>query len=92
MPTLTATLMHGKRDAEGTYSFDVSDTTAADTPVRIMRAFMEHIQATANVGHIDYEINAAMKNRDKQITTVIGEMVFEAGNREPFTCFIALAP
>lgn len=89
MPRMTAVLMHGERGGEGRYGFEVSEAVAAGPAAGIMHAFMAHLDATADLGHIDYEINAAMKNRDLQITTVIGEMILPGGNRQPFACFIA---
>lgn len=88
MPKMNAVLMHGARGGEGRYSFEVSEATAEGSPVRIMRAFMEHVDATADLGHVDYEINAAMKNRALNITTVIGDMILPGDNRQPFACFI----
>jgi len=86
---MKAVLMHGERGGEGTYRFDLPAEVAAETPVRIMRAFMEHAETRAALGHIDYEINAALKNREHDITTVIGEFVFAPDNRQPFACFIS---
>jgi len=86
---MKAVLMHGDRGGEGIYRFEVPDEVAAASPVRIMRAFMEHAEERAEIGHVDYEINAAMKNREQNVTTVIGEFVFDAGNRQPFAVFIA---
>jgi len=88
---MTAVLMHGERGGEGTYTFDIPDAAAAGTPMRIMRAFMEYAEAHTDIGHIEYEVNAAMKNREHNITTVIGEFLFEGDGRQPFACFIAPA-
>jgi hypothetical protein len=86
---MKAVLMHGARGGEGTYRFDLPRDLVHASPVRIMRAFMEHAETRAALGHIDYEINAALKNREHDITTVIGEFVFGPDNRQPFCCFIA---
>lgn len=91
MAKYTAVLMHGKRSAEGRYEFDGDEKLLDGTPVRIMRAFMDSVEAHSNVGHIDYQINAALKNEQHQIVTVIGEIMFEGGEHQPFTCMISHA-
>ncbi|MDJ1006690.1 MAG: hypothetical protein QNJ13_02605 [Paracoccaceae bacterium] len=88
MKTYHAVLMHGKRGAEGHYDFEAPELLAQASPVRIMRAFMEHIEEHAHVGHIDYEINAAMKNKEAHVVTVLGELHFENDSNQPFVCMI----
>lgn len=88
MKTYTAVLMHGNREGEGRYSFEAPELLSQASPVRIMRAFMEHVEHHAHIGHIDYEINAAMKNREAGVVTVLGELTFENASRQPFVCMI----
>lgn len=88
MRTYHAILMHGNRDSEGRYEFEAPELLAQTSAVRIMQAFMEHVEAQARVGHIDYEINAAMKNEDAGVVTVLGELKFETGSAQPFVCMI----
>lgn len=90
MRTYNAVLMHGKRNSEGRYSFEGPELLAQASPVRIMCAFMEHLEKQAHVGHIDYEINAAMKNREAGVVTVLGELHFENRSTQPFICMIDL--
>ena len=88
MKTYHAVMLHGNRDAEGKYEFQGEDALLDSTPVRIMRKFMEHVEAHAGLGHIDYEINAAMKNSEKGVVTVLGELVFNGNDHQPFVCMI----
>ena len=81
-------LMHGNRGGEGRYEFDGPEDLLMKSPVRVMRAFMESIEAKSAIGFVDYEINAAMKNDRHEITTVIGELVFETDN-QPFMCMVS---
>lgn len=85
-----ATLMHGNRAGEGRYAFEAPELLAQASPVRIMRAFMEYLEEAAHVGHIDYEINAAMKNKDAGVVTVMGVLHFENNSDQPFVCMIEL--
>jgi len=89
MSKYLAVVMHGKRGGEGRYEFEGPDGLLDRTPVRIMRAFMDSIEATNGIGHLDYEINAALKNKQYGIITVIGEVVFEGGDHQPFMCMLS---
>jgi hypothetical protein len=89
MAQFAAVLMHGKRGGEGRYEFAGRDDLLDDTPVRIMRAFMESVEARNGIGHMDYEINAALKNKDHGVVTVIGDIIFDHANRQPFMCMIS---
>jgi len=91
MATYNAVLIHGDRGGEGTHKFEGPDDLMAASPVKVMRAFMEHIDANANLGHIEYEINAAMKNKKVGVVTVLGELGFSEGNQQPFVCMISAA-
>ncbi|MEO0809665.1 MAG: hypothetical protein AAFW82_03305 [Pseudomonadota bacterium] len=89
MAKYIAIFMHGKRSGEGRYEFDGDEKLLENTPVRIMRAFMKHIENQFAIGHIDYQINAAIKNQQQEIVTVIGEIMFESGDHQPFMCMIS---
>lgn len=62
-----------------------------ETPVRIMRAFMDSVEAKNGIVHVDYEINAALKNQQYEIATVIDDLLFEGGDRQPFVCMLSRA-
>jgi len=89
MTKYLAVLMHGRRGTEGRYEFNANDTLLEETPVRIMRTFMDSVEAQSGLGHMDYEINAALKNEKQNIVTVIGEIHFESGDHQPFVCMIS---
>jgi len=89
MAKYVAILTHGRRDGEGRYEFEADEKLLSDTPVRIMRVCMESIENQLQVGHIDYQINAAFKNDKYEIATVIGEIIRENGDHQPFMCMIS---
>lgn len=88
MLTYEAVIMHGSRGGEGRYVFSGPEDLFSQTPVRIMRTLMQHIEEHADIGHVDYEINAALKNDRAQVVTVLGEFHFENDGAQPFTAFI----
>lgn len=81
-------LVHGVSGGEGRYEFEGPDDLLRKTPVRIMRAFMESIEGKDDIGYVDYEINAALKSDRHEITTVIGELVFE-DDTQSFMCMLS---
>lgn len=75
---------------EGEYEFEGRDDLLEDTPVRIVRAFMEHVDKDMFPNaHIDYELNAALKHGHHNVVTAMGSLIFEKGPAVPFTLFIA---
>ena len=84
-----ATIMHGKRDAERTIEFDGPEDLMSHSPMTVMRTFMQYLDDHANIGHIDYEVNAAMKSEKSAVVTVLGELKFASGDHQPFMCMIA---
>ena len=90
MAMYSAVLMHGNRDAEGTYRFEGDDDLMARTPVRVMRAFMDWVGAKDGVGLVDYELNAALKDEKSGTVTASGKLIFDDGI-QPFVCMITKA-
>jgi hypothetical protein len=90
MATFEAVLMHGNRGGEGTYRFDGDDDLMTRTPVRVMRVFMEWVEANAGVGAIDYELNAALKDEKSGTVTALGKLIFD-DSEQPFVCMITRA-
>lgn len=75
---------------EGVYDFEGAADLFSQTPVRIVRAFMEHVDNNLFPAvHIDYEINAAIKHGDHRVVTAMGSLITEHGPGIPFTLFIA---
>lgn len=88
MSKYSAVVMHGKRGGEGNYTFEGPENLLESSPVKVMRAFMESVEAKDGMGFMDYEINAALKNKALGVVTVIGEMKFEKHGDQPFMCMI----
>lgn len=81
--------MHGERGGEGTYLFDANEDLMARSPVQVIRAFMDYLEKSrgGQIGHIDFEINGALKNAELGIVTGMGQLVLEDGS-QPFVVFI----
>jgi len=91
MKRYRAILMHGAHEGEGDYRFEATDDLMDRTPVRVMRAFMESVEKTSGLGHIDYEINAAKRNREHRVVTILGDLIFAENDVKPFMCMISEA-
>lgn len=88
MATYQAVIMHGTRGGEGRYEFSGSPDLFDHTPLDVMRVLMDHIEEQADIGHIRYEANAALKNEQADVITVLGQLHFENDGAQPFMCMI----
>lgn len=91
MARYDAVMMHGNRDAEGTHPFDGPDDLLSHSPATVTRTFMQAMEATSGVGHIDYELNATMKSKDNKIVTALGNLIFHGDDHQPFIVMISAA-
>ncbi|MEL6100618.1 MAG: hypothetical protein AAFV87_05465 [Pseudomonadota bacterium] len=89
MKTYHAVLMHGARGGEGRYDFEGDDDLLDRSPVKVMRACMDAIEERPDINHLDYVINAAMKNDEYRVVTVLGDIAFSEENHQPFVCMIS---
>jgi len=82
MAEYVATIIDGESGGEGRYDFEGPDDLLNQTPVRVVRTFMEHVDKDLFPRQlVDYELNAAFKSPHKQLGSVItamGIMIFEA--------------
>lgn len=87
--TLIATMMSATRSTQEDYVFTVDDDEIwSKTPIKIIRAFAEFVDAKVFPEEmVDFEINASFKNEEHHCVTAMGQMVFERG-RIPFTLMI----
>lgn len=88
MAMYEAVIMHGERGGEGRYEFSASPDLFAGTPSGVLRALMQHVEAEAHIGHIEYEVNAAFKNDRADVVTALGQLHFEHDGAQPFICMI----
>lgn len=90
MATYTAWMVDAETGSEGTYDFEARDDLFDDTPIRIVRVFMEHVDKDIfPAEHVDYEVNAALKHAPHQVVTAMGSLILEKGPSIPFTLFIS---
>ena len=90
MTSYVATMMDAETGAQGTYPFEADAQLFEKTPVRIVRLFMEHVDKDLfPKHHLDYEINACLKSREKRVVTAIGSLHFEHEPASPFMLMIA---
>jgi hypothetical protein len=91
MATYRARMLDGETGSDGTYDFEWQEGLMNETPVRVVRAFFERVDRAAfPTRHVDYEINAALKNRERGIVTCMGSLHFEGGAPPaPFLLMVA---
>ena len=92
MATYRARLIDAVSDGEGVHRFEGPEDLMEDTPVRVVRVFFEHVdRAALPAGHVDWELNAAFKNRERGVVTCMGSFHFDGQPPAPFLLMIAPA-
>jgi acyl CoA:acetate/3-ketoacid CoA transferase beta subunit len=90
MAQYIARLMDAETGAEGKYPFEAGDLLMEESPVRIVRTFMEHVDKKLfPKQHVDYELNAAFKSIKFNVVTALGALEFEDDEPVPFTLMIS---
>ncbi|MDF1750084.1 MAG: hypothetical protein P1V34_14530 [Alphaproteobacteria bacterium] len=91
MAQYTARLMDAKSGNEGVYDFEGPEDLMSQTPIRIVRHFMEYVDRDVlPTQHVDYELNAALKNQQRNVVTAMGNLHFDHGeDPAPFMLMIA---
>ena len=89
MTACIAIVMHGERDAEGRYEFELDGQIETMTPMKVVEQFMEHVDHDLfPKEHVEYECNAAFKSKDRHVVSAIGQMHFTHGAM-PFLMMIS---
>ncbi|MCR9221796.1 MAG: hypothetical protein NXI21_16350 [Alphaproteobacteria bacterium] len=89
MASYTARMMDAVTGGEGRYDFEGPDELLARTPVRVVRAFMEHVDRDLFPRvHIDYELNAAYNDRTRRVVTAMGTLIHDDDPPTPFLVMI----
>ncbi|MEW5420379.1 hypothetical protein [Amorphus sp. 3PC139-8] len=90
MAQFVASLMDAETGSDNKYEFEGPDDLLHKTPVRVIRHFMEIVDKEILPSeHIDYELNAAMRNKDVGVVTGIGSLIRENGGEIPFLLMIS---
>lgn len=90
--TYRAVIMDAETGGEGAYDFEAEDDLMAQTPVRVVRRFMEHAdRGLFPHHHLDYELNAAFKNEGRSVVTALGSLILEHAPPLPFMLMITAA-
>ena len=91
MTQYTARMMDAVSGGEGRYDFDADDGLLDRTPVRVVRAFMDHVDKDLfPTIHVDYELNAAFANREHhRVVTAMGTLIHDGDPPTPFLLMIS---
>ena len=92
MANYLALLMDADSGGAGTYPFEAEPELLSKTPVRVIKRFMDHVDLDLfPKQHVDYEINACMKNKEKGVITALGALHFEHEPAIPYLLMISAA-
>ncbi len=91
MTTYTARMMDSGTGAEGSYRFEHRDDLMGRPADDIVAAFFEHAEREVfSRGHVEYELNGVVKNKDQNTVVAIGSLRMQGdADYQPFTIFIA---
>ena len=75
--------------SDGVYLFDADDDLFQRPADGIVEVFMQHIDDQRIISECDhYELNSAMKNKEKQVVTAVGNLFLKNGAL-PFVVMIS---
>ncbi len=90
MTKYTAIVIDAETGGEGRYDFELGDEFLKKSPDKIVHAFMDFVDRDVlPAEHIDYEINAAIKNPASTVVTALGSLIREHDGALPFMMMIS---
>ncbi|MCI5077588.1 hypothetical protein [Oricola sp.] len=90
MTTYTAIVVDGDTGGEGRYNFEYDGDLLKHSPATVLRTFWESVDRNVLLTeHVDYELNAAMKNATGTVVTALGAMLREHDGAVPFMAMIS---
>lgn len=91
MSTYVARMMDSATGAEGSYRFEHREDLMGRPADDIVAAFFEHAEREVfSHGHVEYELNGVVKNKEQQTVVAIGSLRMQGdADFQPFTIFIA---
>lgn len=89
MVTYEAIVMHGERGGEGRYRFDAEKDLSTRSGMKLLRAFMAHLENQFESGAFEWDLSSIKHNREKGVVTAMGDFVFHGNDIQPFACFIS---
>ena len=75
MPRYYARMLDANTSGEGSYAFEGPPDLMRKTADEIVAAFFEYIERDILKAHADWELNGAMKNKERDVVTAIGSLI-----------------
>ncbi|MDX2263740.1 MAG: hypothetical protein NW215_02030 [Hyphomicrobiales bacterium] len=89
-----ARMLDAATGGEGSYTFHYDGDLFKETADEVIHQFFEHVDKTVFAHHVDYEINASFKNKERRVVTAIGSLIIVRGGKEeemPFLLMVSEA-
>ena len=71
----SARMMDAATGGEGTYEFDAPDDLFKKPADEIVAAFFDHVETEILKHEADWELNGALKNKERNIVTAMGSII-----------------
>ncbi len=94
MRKYSAKMLDAATGGEGSYTFQYDGDLFKETADEVIHQFFEHVDKNIFARHVDYEVNAAFKNKERRIVTAIGSLIIERSGKEeemPFLLMVSEA-
>jgi hypothetical protein len=75
MATYLARMLDANTGGEGQYRFEGPSDLFKKTADEIVGIFFDHVEKEVLTQHVDWEVNAAFKNKERRVVTAIGSLV-----------------
>jgi hypothetical protein len=86
MQSYRAWVIDAVTGSEGVYDFEGPDDLFDNTPISIVRTFVDYVGKNFLPGEsVDYELNAALKHEHHKVVTAMGSFILERPPGIPFT-------
>lgn len=90
MATYFARMMSADSNGEGQYTFEADEKLMKKPADEIVTEFFNYVEGEILKGHVDWELNGAVKNRELGVVTAIGALEPEEGKPSlPFLLMIS---
>lgn len=90
MRKYNAKMLDAATGGEGNYEFQYDGDLFKETSDEVIHQFFEHVDKNVFAHHVDYEVNAAFKNKDRRVVTAIGSLIMERSGKQEEMPFLLM--
>lgn len=90
MATYVVRMLDAESGNEGRYEFEGDKKLIKKTPMKVVRAFLDHLDKEIfPIHHVECEVNACFKNKKHKVVTAMGSLHLDEDSELPFMMMIS---